>query len=368
MRAVDLRNRWRLLKGVLGGSKALTGPFHVMVDVTRRCNMRCLGCRFHSGEVNRPSLSDPFVDDMDLGMFECLGRELAAMGTREMWILGEGEPLLHPGIFDMIAFAKSLGFRVSLITNGTLLDRERCMSLIASGLDAIQVSLWAVTAKTYAQHYPGSDPGNLDRVIDGLSGLSALKAGLGRRAPHVILHHPLTRANVDEIDALADLAQKTRAEKISLSPLLTTMGQMQDLDITAEQRAGLQGQLKALGAKCRSISLKHNFDVLSLRYRYLKKNGKRPFACYIGWYHTRIRLDGTVMPCGPCNISLGNLKEKGFREIWNDAPYRDFRRNAMEREGLLTDGKECDCDYCCYAWDNLRVDRVLRWLRFLRGR
>lgn len=45
----DLLQKYRLLKGLCTGDRAHTGPFYATLDLMRRCNLRCLGCRcqFH---------------------------------------------------------------------------------------------------------------------------------------------------------------------------------------------------------------------------------------------------------------------------------------------------------------------------------
>ena len=56
----------------------------------------------------------------------------------------------------------------------------------------------------------------------------------------------------------------------------------------------------------------------------------------------RIRVDGSVVPCGACNILVGNLKENSFSEIWNSPLYRDFRRKTIRRKGLAGLSEECE--------------------------
>ena len=51
--------------------------------------------------------------------------------------------------------------------------------------------------------------------------------------------------------------------------------------------------------------------------------------CYAGWLYARIEADGEVIPC--CkghNFPVGNIREKGFWEIWNGATERIFRREG----------------------------------------
>ena len=52
-----------------------------------------------------------------------------------------GEPLLHPEIHTMIAYARSKGLRTVLYTNGTLLSGEIMERIAGSGLDVLVVSV-----------------------------------------------------------------------------------------------------------------------------------------------------------------------------------------------------------------------------------
>jgi hypothetical protein len=85
-----------LLKGLLTGESAFVGPLHAMIDVTRRCNLNCFGCRYHSSKAHWPSVGDQSVQDLDWDMFTQLCQDLTSLGTREDFFIGEGEPFLHP--------------------------------------------------------------------------------------------------------------------------------------------------------------------------------------------------------------------------------------------------------------------------------
>ena len=111
------------------------------------------------------------------------------------------------------------------------------------------------------------------------------------------------------------------------------------------------------------MHLNHNIVRTLLRYQVgMKKGMKYKLPCYIGWYHTRIKIDGTVLPCGQCNIPMGNLKINSFREIWNSLSFRTFRRQTMTCEGLASLDQQCDCEFCCYTEDNLHIYRLFKWI------
>ena len=149
----------KLARGLLGSGRARTGPFFAMIDVTQRCNLNCVGCRFHSPYTRRPSAGDPEIPDVSVELVERFCGELGIMGTESLIFSGAGEPMLHPRIFDLIGLAKAAGLKVSLLTNGTLLDRSRIESLIDSRLDLLKVSLWGGSPETMNLNNPGTTLG-----------------------------------------------------------------------------------------------------------------------------------------------------------------------------------------------------------------
>jgi MoaA/NifB/PqqE/SkfB family radical SAM enzyme len=204
-----LPQKVNLLRGLLTGETAYAGPFYVTIDVTRRCNLTCLGCRYHSSLVNLPAPGDQAILDISFDLVEKLCEELATMGTTMISFMGEGEPMLHPHLKDMISTAKASGLKVTLITNGTLLDEARIHSFIDSRLDLLRVSLSASSVEEYEQNYPGTNPDYFKKVVNGLKLLSVLKTEKGTKFPSVHLHQPINKNNFEKINATVDLAYET---------------------------------------------------------------------------------------------------------------------------------------------------------------
>jgi radical SAM protein with 4Fe4S-binding SPASM domain len=64
--------------------------------------------------------------------------------------------------------------------------------------------------------------------------------------------------------------------------------------------------------------------------------------CMLPWIHLHAWPDGRAYPCclGVAKHPVGNFKEKSMREIWNDEPMREMRRNMLADQPC----KECgDC-------------------------
>lgn len=64
--------------------------------------------------------------------------------------------------------------------------------------------------------------------------------------------------------------------------------------------------------------------------------------CMLPWIHLHAWPDGRAYPCclGKAEHPVGNFKEKSMREIWNDEPMREMRRNMLDDKPC----KQCgDC-------------------------
>src|SRR3970282_669838 len=89
-------------------------PFEAFqVEVTSRCNLKCVMCPVTVLAEHWPAR------DMAWETFERAAEAFAR--TQWVYLQGWGEPLLHRRIFDMIERAKQAGCRVGFTTNGTRL-------------------------------------------------------------------------------------------------------------------------------------------------------------------------------------------------------------------------------------------------------
>jgi MoaA/NifB/PqqE/SkfB family radical SAM enzyme len=361
-----LRQKIRLLRGVIDGEVAFGGPLYADVDVTRRCNLSCLGCQYHSSRTRNVASSDPTVRNVPFEQIEQLCTELPALGTGEVLLVGEGEPLLHPRACDIVSAFKAAGCKVQLFTNGTLIDQGRARALLESGLDVLRVSLWASSVDEYRLCYPGVDLDLFDRALQGVRTVTELKAQRGAELPAVIVTQPLNRHNCGSISKRLRLAHELGCDGVGFDTYRHWGDEFASVALSAEQIQGVCQDLRRARKVAESLSLEHNIDRMLLKYR-LGETGWRDTLCYAGWFFTRIRVDGMVVPCGACSTPMGNVRDAGFGEIWNGPEYRAFRRQASSPGGLASLSRRCDCNWCCLAADSALVHRYARWVAFLRG-
>ena len=355
------RQKMGLLRGLLSRRFVFAGPVAVTVNVTRRCNLRCLGCFSHSPYIDNRMAGDLPSEDLDFDMFGRLCRELQTMGTGTLVICGDGEPLLHPQLVDMIRLAKGSGFRTVLLTNGTLIDEAKARALVDTGIDLVRISFWAATPDDYEKACPGASGEYFVNAVKAVDYLTSAKDARRASSPCVALHLIINRYSVRGIDSFIDLALKTDCDFVSFSPLHTVFGQLDSFGLSRQEESVLKVRLGHAKKKLGSFGVRHNIDETLKRYE-IGVDVRQKIPCYIGWMQCRIKTDGMVQPCNPCRWPMGTLRERSLREIWTGSAYEEFRERILFPDTSATIDERCDCSFCCYLGENLRVHNLYKWL------
>lgn len=350
-----------LLRGLITGECAYTSPFFVSVDLTRRCNLSCLHCRYHSCLSEFPSPVAGKISDMDPGILKNLLRELQEIGTREIIFAGEGDPLLYPHFLEAVASAKAAGLYLNVITNGTLLTRDIVGKLIDMKLDLLTVSLWASSKEEYAQLYPGTRPDFFDKVIESLKLVTDLKAQRKSSLPALRLHRPISRDNFSTLETALEQALGGGCNQLTVAPVHSLKGDVSSYKLSAEEEGVVCASLGRIKSALYKRGMHNNINV-ALQLYGIGENVWDALPCYVGWVHSRVRVDGTVYPCGRCDLPLGNLSERSFSRIWSGESYRRFRRASSTRKGLEGMSDRCVCGYCCHIRNSIQVHRLFRWI------
>lgn len=146
--------------------KSSLGLSSLYLHLTDACNLHCVYCynacqrseniaQHNSGKKYTEQLSDEEIKKvLDDAQQE---------GVTSVIFTG-GEPLLRKGIFDLATYAKGKGMITSLLTNGTLIDREKA-HLIADLFDGVTVSIDSWVESEYATLRPGAP---LHKAWDGV--------------------------------------------------------------------------------------------------------------------------------------------------------------------------------------------------------
>src|SRR5271167_3015973 len=103
-------------------------PLSVHMDITWRCNERCVHCYLdHDG-----------VGEMTTAEIKEVIRQLAESGTFFLSISG-GEPLLRRDFFEILEYARALRFNVKLKTNAVMIGAKEAVRLRQLGVEQVQI-------------------------------------------------------------------------------------------------------------------------------------------------------------------------------------------------------------------------------------
>jgi len=138
----------------------LSGPPLFDIEVSSICNLECSFCP--RKEIVRDK------DLMDMDTLKVLSKWLPDNAI--VMFSGLGECLLNENLERMIHILKERGISSCIVTNGILLDPDRQLSLIASGIDQIQISYVASNEETYLNAI--GKKGNFNELLNNLQYLS----------------------------------------------------------------------------------------------------------------------------------------------------------------------------------------------------
>jgi heme b synthase len=287
-------------------------------EVTRSCNLACVHCRA-SAECG------PYEGELDTSQCKKLLDEIAVFSAPVIILTG-GEPLLRPDIFDIAAYGDQKGLRMVMATNGTLVTDEIARKIIDAGIQRVSISIDGLNAENHDafRMVPGAFAG-------AMAGIEAMKkAGLEFQ-----INTTVTRVNLGQIKGILDLAVNLGAAAHHIFLLVPTgRGKtMADQEIApADYEETLNWFYEE--SLCSPIQLKATCAPHYFRIFHQRKGPARVAAkgahgdgtlhamtrgCMGGSSFCFISHTGQAQPCGYLELDCGQIKEKGFEDIWNSS-------------------------------------------------
>jgi sulfatase maturation enzyme AslB (radical SAM superfamily) len=155
----------------------------VHFKLTDDCNLRCRYCYAESGGKS---------DRLSLPELTRVAGEISEISSAVECVLSGGEPLLHPNVIEFAEVLKFKGHKVSLLTNGTLVNPGNA-TRIAAFSHRIKISLDGSTEDIHAMTRGRRNHATVVAAID-------LLAGLGANVQVAMTVH---KGNRRDIDAMA---------------------------------------------------------------------------------------------------------------------------------------------------------------------
>jgi MoaA/NifB/PqqE/SkfB family radical SAM enzyme len=355
-----MEEKMERLKGWMDGRK--NPPTTIELNITNRCNQRCLSCWQRSGNVGH----DELPDEKWLGLVNEAGR----LGVKELRLPGSGEPLARKElVLRIIEEAVKHGMNGLLITNGMLFDKAAVMVIVKSGWGNVTFSLDGPDATTH--DYLRGTPGAFDAATKWIREFASVKKDIGAQSPLLRINTVLSNKNYDKLDKIMELAHDLGCGAVSLQPMTGFSAEGEKLRLSDEQIAQLPESIEKAKRTAARHGIFTNIESFITTEVVGKSNemdsviasragdagpGSAVPPCLEPWYNIVITPDGIAGPCSMFGGAGGAiLGSKSLSEVWYGETFEGIRRRL--RAGKLFDF----CKNCCVVVfeENARIRREL---------
>ncbi len=280
-------------------------PISVHVDVTYRCNERCVHCYLDHddlGEMTTAEIKDVLDQLAEAGVF--------------FLVLSGGEVFMRRDFLEIVAYARRLLFNVKIKTNGVMIREAEARRIRELGVEQIQISVYSHRAEVH----DGITklPGSLKHTVEAIRFLKA--QGL-----------KVTMANVLMTENVGDGA--------GVIALAKELGVHYTLDPTITPK--IDGDTSILALRPPSEELKNvfrNSDLVGDVEEFCApppppgEDIMEGYPCSAGHTACYISPYGDVFPCVQFPLPTGNVRHQKFLDIWRGSPELEQVRSIRAKD------------------------------------
>lgn len=307
---LDGRLDWELARSIY--------PIYMEIAPIGACNHRCTFCAvdYIGYEAKR----------LEVALLSDRLQEMGRLGVKAVMYAGEGEPLLHKGINEIVEATARAGIDLSFTTNASVFPEgfvERCLPHTSW----LKASINAGTPETYARIHRTKERdfaqvrANLKAAVE-FKRQQGLTCTLGAQAL-------LLPENAAEMETLALICR----DEIGLDYLVVKPYSQHLYSLTHEYEAidyhlyeGLEGRLQLLNRPGFSLIFRGH----TMRKYMSEERYDRCYATPFLWGY--VMADGTVSTCSAYlkdpRFEIGNINEQGFQAIYHQPQCHRSDRNA----------------------------------------
>jgi radical SAM protein with 4Fe4S-binding SPASM domain len=339
----------------------VNAPFLVVWDFTHMCNLKCSHCY----QDARTALDG----ELDCEESKRLIDEMVDAGVVVIAFSG-GEALMRKDFFEVASYAKGRHMYVALASNGTLITPEVAGRIASAGIDYVEIS---IDGKDAVSHDTMRGiPGAFDRTVQGIK--NCINAGI-----YTCIATTVTSDNYHQVPEIHKLSEDLGANRLMFFNFIPTGrgAEIVDKDISPCQREDLLkfllnmdlagGHIEALSTApqiARVAVEDESRNAVPVGHFHMGEglSGKtRALADFIGGcgagrLYCSVEPTGDIQPCVFMPITLGNIREHSFLDIWHGSSVLADLRDRSKLEGHCGECKnKLICGGCrarAYAYYN----------------
>lgn len=316
----------QLRYGAAGGKEKAGARKPIVVwSSTKRCNLKCVHCYSNS-------TGDLDTDELTTAEARALIDDVGAMGVSALLFSG-GEPLTRPDFFELASYASSKGIRVTISTNGTLINEEMAKKIKSLGVTYVGISFDGIGEIN--DKFRGVE-GAFKSALKGLRNLKAVGQKTG-------LRFTLTKHNVANLDKIFDFIEAEEIPRACFYHLVYSGrgGAISKDDLShAESRKAmdtLMRRAEILAKKPKPteiLTVDNPCDAVYLYLKLLKKDPKRAKAVLeiLAWNGggahgsgvtlSNIDWKGNIHPDQFWqDLTLANIRQTPFSKVWGEGKH-----------------------------------------------
>ena len=288
-------------------------PLSVHLDITYRCNERCVHCYLDHddhGEMTTAEIFNVLTQLSEAGVF--------------FLVLSGGEVLMRRDFFEIVERARQLLFNVKVKTNGVMIREKEAARLRQLGVEQIQISVYSHRPEVHDAIT--KLPGSLKRTIRAIRFLKS--QGL-----KVTIANVLMTGNLHDDTGVIALAKE--------------LGVFYTVDPTITPKMDGDTSILALripGSELKQIfhreELVGNVEAFCAPPPATGEDVMESYPCSAGHTACYISPYGDVFPCVQFPLPSGNVRRQKFLDIWRHSPQLNDVRSIRAKDLTVCSG--CD--------------------------
>lgn len=287
--------------------KAVPPPTVLQLELTKKCNNRCIMC--HKGQFGESHVVKTDISDVVLGQVRPVFPYL-----RCAILFGDGEPMLYRGFWDVVKDIRQASPEVAIefINNGSLMTRKNVERVLQFGISHIGLSMGGAETATHNYIRRLSD---FNKVVANYSALREAKKSLGVKEPYIHGLLVAMKSNYVEIPKFVGLCAWLGFIGAEIQQLFVTHPSVENERVESSEIEQYFAAAKKIAEKT-GISFRHyplesgaNYNVMSVdgklineKDRYFRSRWEAVAdsgycACEEPWNTVYVLHDGSVVPC-----------------------------------------------------------------------
>lgn len=286
-------------------------------EITARCNLSCNMCY-----VRREATQEILKNERSAEEWIDIGKQASKAGTLFLLITG-GEPLIRHDFKIIYEALNTMGFIITLYTNGTLIDEDFIHWISKIPPNKVGITIYGSSPDTYKRV-----TGNANGYQKTLNGIDLLlKTGIT-----VNLRSTITHDNVNDIEEMNMIAYK---KNLKIDHVFNLSNSVRGAKTNVCLNRLTPSEMKDVLLK-NTINKKNGIEVFESRIKPSKVN-KPILFCSAGRSSYWITWDGMMNFCALMDFPPINLINSNFNIAWD---------NLKNNVNVIMEPEECKCCDC----------------------